>query len=45
MTRTTNARIAGFTPLMRVTHSDSRANIVLYDYRRTRLDVGVTRSF
>jgi hypothetical protein len=39
------ASVAGFTPLLRVTHSDSRANIVLYDYRRTRLDVGVTRSF
>jgi tetratricopeptide (TPR) repeat protein len=38
-------RFAGFSPLVRVTHSDSRANIVLYDYRRTRLDVGVTRSF
>ena len=38
-------KVAGFTPLVRVTHSDSRANIVLYDYRRTRLDVGVTRSF
>jgi hypothetical protein len=40
-----SARIAGFAPLMRVTHSDSRANIVLYDYRRTRLDVGISRSF
>jgi len=39
------ASVGGFTPLVRVTHSDSRANIVLYDYRRTRLDVGVTRSF
>jgi hypothetical protein len=39
------ATFAGFTPLVRLTHSDSRANIVLYDYRRTRLDVGVTRSF
>jgi tetratricopeptide (TPR) repeat protein len=39
------ANVAGFTPLLRVTHSDSRANIVLYDFRRTRLDVGITRSF
>ena len=39
------ANVAGFTPLVRVTHSDSRANIVLFDYRRTRLDVGITRSF
>lgn len=39
------ASIAGFSPLVRLTHSDSRANIVLHDYRRTRLDVGLTRSF
>jgi outer membrane protein len=39
------ASIGGFTPLVRVTHSDSRANIALFDYRRTRLDVGITRSF
>jgi outer membrane protein len=39
------ASIGGFTPLMRMTHSASSANIVLYDYRRTRLDFGVTRSF
>jgi hypothetical protein len=40
-----HASIAGFSPLVRLTHSNSRANIVLYDYRRTRLDVGLTRSF
>lgn len=39
------ASVAGFTPLVRVTHSASRANIILYDYRRTRLDVGVTHTF
>lgn len=39
------ASIAGFTPLARLTLSDSRANIVLYDYRRARLDLGFTRSF
>jgi outer membrane protein len=37
--------LAGFSPLIRVTHSDSQANIALYDYHRTRLDVGVSRSF
>ena len=37
--------VAGFAPVVRLTHSDSRAHIVLYDYRRTRLDIGVTRSF
>jgi tetratricopeptide (TPR) repeat protein len=37
--------ITGFTPLARLTLSDSRANIVLFDYRRVRLDFGVTRSF
>jgi tetratricopeptide (TPR) repeat protein len=38
-------KFGGFSPLVRVTHSESRANILLYDYRRTRLDVGFTRSF
>jgi hypothetical protein len=37
--------VAGFSPLIRVTHSDSQANIALYDYHRTRLDLGVSRSF
>jgi len=39
------ANVAGFAPLMRITHSESQANILLFDYRRTRLDVGLTRSF
>jgi hypothetical protein len=30
---------------VRVTHSDSSANIALYAYRRTRLDVGLSRTF
>jgi hypothetical protein len=38
-------RIGGFSPLLRVTHSNSDANIAIYEYRRTRLDIGVTRSF
>jgi tetratricopeptide (TPR) repeat protein len=38
-------RLAGFSPLIRVTHSDSQANIALYDYHRTRLDFGISRSF
>jgi hypothetical protein len=37
--------IAGFAPLMRLTHSTSRANIELYEFTRTRLDLGLTRSF
>ena len=37
--------LAGFSPLIRLTHSDSQANIALYDYHRTRLDLGVSRSF
>ncbi len=41
----TKARLGGFSPLVRVTHSDSSANIALYDYRRTRLDLGLSRSF
>ncbi|HEY7005070.1 MAG TPA: surface lipoprotein assembly modifier, partial [Sphingomicrobium sp.] len=39
------AQIVGFSPLIRVTHTDSSANIALFDYRRTRFDFGVTRSF
>lgn len=39
------AKLGGFSPLLRVTHTESDANIVLFDYRRTRLDFGVTRSF
>jgi tetratricopeptide (TPR) repeat protein len=38
-------KIAGFSPLLRVTHTESAANIVLFQYRRTRFDVGITRSF
>ena len=38
-------RLAGFSPLIRVTRSDSQANIALYDYHRTRLDFGISRSF
>ena len=39
------AKIVGFSPLMRVTHTSSSANISLFEYRRTRIDFGVTRSF
>lgn len=39
------ASVGGFSPLVRVTHSDSSANIALFDYQRTRLDFGLTRSF
>jgi hypothetical protein len=35
----------GFSPLVRLLHTDSHADIVLWDYRRTRLDVGFTRTF
>ena len=41
----TKAKLGGFHPVVRLTHSDSSAAIVLWDFRRTRLDVGVTRSF
>jgi hypothetical protein len=40
-----NSLFRGFAPLARLTYTDSRSNIELYDYRRVRLDVGVTRSF
>ena len=38
-------KLSGFAPLVRLTHSNSSANIAIYDYRRTRLDVGLSRSF
>ncbi|HYX45249.1 MAG TPA: surface lipoprotein assembly modifier [Sphingomicrobium sp.] len=38
------AKLAGFAPIMRLTHTDSSANIVLFDYHRTRVDFGVTRT-
>lgn len=36
---------SGFAPVLRLTHSRSRSNIEIYDFKRTRLDVGVTRQF
>jgi hypothetical protein len=41
----TKSVMAGFQPIVRATYSDSRADIVLWDYRRFRLDVGLTRNF
>lgn len=38
-------RLGGFSPLLRITHTDSKAAIQLYDYQRTRLDIGFTQSF
>ena len=38
-------QLGGFSPTVRLTYSDSDANIAIYDYRRTRLDFGVSRSF
>jgi len=37
--------IGGFAPLLRLTHARSWSNIDLYDYRRTRIDLGVSREF
>ncbi len=39
------AKLVGFAPIMRLTHTDSSANILLFDYHRTRVDFGVTRAF
>ena len=41
----TKAKLGGFQPVVRLSHTDSNADIVLWDYKRTRLDVGLTRSF
>ena len=38
------ARVAGFSPIMRLTHTNSSANIALFNYRRTRVDFGITKS-
>jgi len=38
-------RLGGFSPLLRLTHTDSKADIVLYEFKRTRLDIGFTRIF
>jgi hypothetical protein len=35
----------GFSPVVRLLRTNSHADIVLWDYRRTRLDVGFTRTF
>lgn len=37
--------VRGFAPLLRLTHARSWSNIDLYDYRRTRIDLGVSREF
>ncbi|MDB5698114.1 MAG: hypothetical protein JWN69_918 [Alphaproteobacteria bacterium] len=37
--------IGGFVPLVRFSYTHSRSNVALYDYRRARLDFGVTREF
>ena len=36
---------SGFAPVLRLTHSRSSSNIEIYDFKRTRLDVGLTRQF
>jgi hypothetical protein len=41
----TKARLGGFLPVVRLSHTNSSADIVLWDYKRTRLDVGLMRSF
>ena len=41
----TKAKLGGFLPVVRVSHTDSNADIVLWDYKRTRLDLGLSRSF
>ena len=38
-------RYAGFAPLVRVTYTDSRSNLELYDYRRTKVELGLSRDF
>lgn len=40
-----DVKLAGFSPIVRITQTESSANIALYDYHRTRLDFGVTGGF
>jgi tetratricopeptide (TPR) repeat protein len=37
--------VGGFSPLARITYTNSSSNLELYDYRRARLDFGFTREF
>ena len=37
-------QLSGFL-VLRLTHSRSSSNIAIYDFNRTRLDVGLTRQF
>lgn len=39
------ARMGGLLPVLRLTQTESSANIALYDYRRTRVDIGFTKTF
>lgn len=39
------ANLGGFSPLVRLIYTRSNANIALWNYQRTRLDIGFTRSF
>lgn len=38
-------KLGGMQPVVRATYSESQADIVLWDFRRFRLDIGVTRNF
>jgi tetratricopeptide (TPR) repeat protein len=38
-------KVAGFSPLIRVTHEDNRSTVGIYDYRRNAVDFGITRPF
>jgi len=37
--------VAGFVPLVRLSYTRSRSTILLYDFKRARLDVGLTHEF
>jgi hypothetical protein len=40
-----STRLGGFSPVARLVHTDSSSNLDLYDYRRTRLEFGLSRAF
>jgi hypothetical protein len=37
--------IAGLSPIIRLSHDENRSSLTLYDFRRNRVEVGLTRDF
>ena len=37
--------VAGFSPVVRVAYERNTSTVGIYDYRRTTIDLGITRAF